>query len=307
MQELIRAGRVYVAQPPLYQVTRRKKSEYVLNERTMRKTLTALGTDGTTLAVRDENGVEIRRITGDELQKLVETLNRLEELVTVVQRRGIDFAKFLERRENGQALPHFRLVVDGEEHYFETAEQRDQYLRGLKLLATEEAAVDPTVVVTPAETKARDSHWQRLQKNQELHEVKELERLFAALDSYDLSIDDYYLTQEESVSGEKLATKYVLLNDSKQIEVAGVSQMMTTVHALAKQGIEVKRFKGLGEMNSEELWETTLDPSKRVLLRVKLEEAAEAERMFSVLMGEDVERRRQFIEEHALEVKNLDV
>jgi DNA gyrase subunit B len=307
MQELIRAGRVYVAQPPLYQVTRRKKSEYVLNERTMRRTLTALGTDGTTLAVRDENGVEIRRITGDELQKLVETLNRLEELVTVVQRRGIDFAKFLERRENGQPLPHFRLVVDGEEHYFETAEQRDQYLRGLKLLAIEEAAVDPTVVVTPAETKAKESHWQRLQKNQELHEVKELERLFTALDSYNLSIDDYYLTQEESVSGEKLATKYVLLNENKQIEVAGVSQMMSTVHAMAKQGIEVKRFKGLGEMNSEELWETTLDPSKRVLLRVKLEEAAEAERMFSVLMGEDVERRRQFIEEHALEVKNLDV
>jgi DNA gyrase subunit B len=79
------------------------------------------------------------------------------------------------------------------------------------------------------------------------------------------------------------------------------------VHRLGKQGIEVGRFKGLGEMNAEELWETTLDPSKRVLLRVTLEEAGVAERMFSVLMGEDVERRRQFIEEHALEVKNLDV
>jgi DNA gyrase subunit B len=79
------------------------------------------------------------------------------------------------------------------------------------------------------------------------------------------------------------------------------------VFGIAKQGIEIGRFKGLGEMNSEELWETTLDPSKRVLLRVTLEEAGEAERMFSVLMGEDVERRRQFIEEHALEVKNLDV
>jgi hypothetical protein len=76
---------------------------------------------------------------------------------------------------------------------------------------------------------------------------------------------------------------------------------------LGKHGIEVKRFKGLGEMNSGELWETTLDPNKRVLLRVTLEEAGEAERLFSVLMGEDVERRRQFIEDHALEVKNLDV
>ena len=307
MQELIRAGRVYVAQPPLYQVTRRKKSEYVLNERTMRQTLTTLGTDGTTLAIRDENGVEIRRITGPELLKLVETLNRLEELVKVVQRRGIDFADFLGRREGGVALPHYRLVVDGEEHYYDTAEARDTFLRGHKLLADEEVVLETPALLTPTETKAKEAHWQRLQKNQELHEVKELERLFITLDSYSLSIDDYYLTQEESVSGEKLPTKYALLNEGKLNEVAGVSQIISSIHAMAKQGIEVKRFKGLGEMNSEELWETTLDPSKRVLLRVNLLEAAEAERMFSVLMGEDVERRRAFIEEHALEVKNLDV
>jgi DNA gyrase subunit B len=86
-----------------------------------------------------------------------------------------------------------------------------------------------------------------------------------------------------------------------------VAEILPEIYRMGKQGIEVKRFKGLGEMNSEELWETTLDPSKRVLLRVTLMEAGEAERMFSVLMGEDVERRRQFIEEHALEVKNLDV
>ena len=91
-----------------------------------------------------------------------------------------------------------------------------------------------SVVVTPADAKLRDAHWQRLQKNQELHEVKDLERLFESLDSYSLSIDDYYLTQEESVSGEKLATKYVLINEGKSIEVAGVSQHMTAIHGVAK-------------------------------------------------------------------------
>ena len=75
----------------------------------------------------------------------------------------------------------------------------------------------------------------------------------------------------------------------------------------AKQGIEVKRFKGLGEMNAEELWATTMDPARRTLLRVTLEGASNAEAMFSTLMGEDVERRRRYIEEHALDVKNLDV
>jgi DNA gyrase subunit B len=147
----------------------------------------------------------------------------------------------------------------------------------------------------------------RLQKIHELHEVKELERHFGQLIQHGLSIDDYFLTQEESVTGEKLKTKYALENDGVVHEVAGIAQLLPEIHRLGKSGIEIKRFKGLGEMNSEQLWETTLDPTKRVLLRVNLLEAAEAERMFSVLMGEDVERRRAFIEEHALEVKNLDV
>jgi DNA gyrase subunit B len=132
-------------------------------------------------------------------------------------------------------------------------------------------------------------------------------KLFGQLDQFGLSLDDYFLTQEESVSGEKLPTKYALVGDDKPHDVAGVAQILPTILSLGKVGIEIKRFKGLGEMNSEQLWETTLDPGRRVLLRVTLEEAGEAERLFSVLMGEDVERRRQFIEDHALEVKNLDV
>ncbi len=147
----------------------------------------------------------------------------------------------------------------------------------------------------------------RVRKIQELHEAKDLDKLFNQLEQLGLSIDDYFLTQEESVSGEKLTTKYALVSEDKVHDVPGVAKILPAILALGKTGIEVKRFKGLGEMNSEQLWETTLDPTRRVLLRVTLEEVGEAERLFSVLMGEDVERRRQFIEDHALEVKNLDV
>lgn len=306
MQELIRAGRVYVAQPPLYQVTRRKKSEYVLNERTMRNTLTALGTDNTSLVVRDENNLEIARTSGDDMQKLVASLDRLEELVKVVQRRGIDFAKLLALRNEAGELPKYHLLIDGVEHFPHTIAERDA------LVPVEAVADDVEMNTVHADTPGASlpkttPAGPRVQVNHELHEARELEKLFAQLQSIHISIDDYFLTQEESVSGEKLPTKYALLSDDKLIDVPGVSQIMPEIHALAKHGIEIKRFKGLGEMNSEELWETTLDPSKRVLLRINLLEAVEAERMFSVLMGEDVERRRQFIEQHALEVKNLDV
>ncbi|HEX3356778.1 MAG TPA: DNA gyrase subunit B [Tepidisphaeraceae bacterium] len=302
MQELIRDGRVYVAQPPLYQITRKKKEEYVLNEREMRQIYTTLGLDGAQLVIRDADDAkkESRRLDGEELKRVVELLNKLEELVTIIRRRGIDFAEFLARRDNTGRLPLYRIVVDGEEKFFHSDADRDQFLRDEKIYVDETASAETT-----AEEDA--ASYQRLQKNTELHEVKEMEKLFSQLEQYGLSIDDYFLTQEESVTGEKLPTKYALAQEDKMYDVAGIAQMLPEIHKLGKQGIEVKRFKGLGEMNAEQLWETTLDPNKRVLLRVTLLEAGEAERMFSVLMGEDVERRRQFIEEHALEVKNLDV
>ena len=311
MQELIRGGRVYVAQPPLYQVTRRRKSEYVLNERKMRQTLTELGLESTELSVRDpDTGEEIRRLGGEELRRVIELLTRLEELVRVVQRRGIDFADFLARRDPAGRLPLYRVVVEGEEHFFHSVADRDRFLRDNKFLVDD----DETRKLEGGAAKpsangngAHSEHLRRLQKNQELHEVKDMEKLFSQLESYNLSIDDYFLTQEESVSGEKLGTRYALINEEHVHNVAGVAQVLPEVHKIGKTGMEVKRFKGLGEMNSDQLWETTLDPNVRVLLRVTMQEAAEAERMFSVLMGEDVERRRQFIEEHALEVKNLDV
>ncbi|HYO09005.1 MAG TPA: DNA gyrase subunit B [Tepidisphaeraceae bacterium] len=305
MPELIRGGRMFVAQPPLYQVTRRKKAEYVLNERAMRQTLTALGTDGTSLVVRDADDAkkEVRRLSGDELKRVIEQLEKLEELITIVGRRGIDFAEFLSRRDSSGRLPMYRTVVEGEEQLHYTAAERDAYLRTENLIVSDEDMNKVTGNGQPTDGL------RRLQKNQELHEVKDLQGVFTQLEQFGLDIDDYFLTQEESVSGEKLPTKYALVSDDggKTNDIAGVAQILPQVLQQGKQGIEVKRFKGLGEMNSEELWETTLDPNKRVLLRVTLQEAGEAERMFSVLMGEDVERRRQFIEEHALEVKNLDV
>jgi DNA gyrase subunit B len=306
MQELIRGGRVYVAQPPLYQVTRRKRVDYVLNDRAMRQIYADLGMEGTSLVIQDqETGSKKRTIAGDELRQVVELLNKLEEQVKIVQRRGIDFAEFLRmRRETDGKLPQFRLLIDGIESFAHDDAERDQKIKAAGLGAEEKPAAEAGA----AEANGNgDGHWQQRVKITELHEVKELEKVFKELRQFDIDIDDYFLTQEESVSGEKLRTKYALVGQDKTVEVAGVGQLLDAILNLGKHGIEVKRFKGLGEMNSDELWETTLDPSKRTLLRVTLEEAGEAERLFTVLMGEDVERRRQFIEDHALEVKNLDV
>ena len=113
-------------------------------------------------------------------------------------------------------------------------------------------------------------------------------------------------------SGELKPTRYELHHttpkgEAKVTPIAGLSQVVETVLATGKQGLEIKRFKGLGEMDAEQLWETTMNPANRVLMRVTWDAAAEAEQLFSVLMGEEVEPRRKYIEEHALEAKNLDV
>jgi DNA gyrase subunit B len=307
MQELIKAGRIYVAQPPLYQVTRKKKSEYVLNERRLRQIQTDMGLESTTLVIRDDEGKDVKRIGGEELRHVIELLGKLEEVIRVIQRRGIDFAEFLSKRDSAGRLPLYRVVVEGEEHFFLTTGERDVFLREQNLLVEDEEMTKVQGEGEKVADKPAQENWRRLQKNQELHEVKELEKLFVQIEALGLTMDDYFLTQEESVSGEKLATKYALVNEARTVDIAGVGQILPDVLGLRKSEMEIKRFKGLGEMNSEELWLTTLDPSQRVLLRVTLEQASEAEQMFSVLMGEDVERRRKFIEEHALEVKNLDV
>ncbi len=109
------------------------------------------------------------------------------------------------------------------------------------------------------------------------------------------------------MSGEREPGKYVLVTEDGEVELDNVSAIAPGIRQVGSKGIEIKRFKGLGEMNADQLWETTMDPARRVLLRVCADEGEEVERMFSVLMGDDVSRRREFIEEHALEVKFLDV
>ena len=290
MPELIKDGRVYVAQPPLYQVKakRRKTGEYVLNESRMRQIYVDLGVDGNALVVRDDDQDEVRRIEGDDLNETVAKLQRLEDLTDVLERRGIGFDTFLAFREEHGRLPRAKANLDGRPTLFADVESAAAAIESAHGTIDGD---DGTEMPTP----------------DELHETKELAALITWLGERDIDIVDYFTTQEESVTGELLATRYAFVRDGGETEVAGVAGLLPALFALAKKDLEVQRYKGLGEMNADQLWDTTLDPERRKLLRVTLEQAEEAERLFSVLMGDDVERRRKFIEDHALEVKNLDV
>jgi len=306
MQDLIRYGRVYLAQPPLYQVTHKKQSQYVLNEQMMNRVLTGLALDRAVLLLRDDEGAERRRIEGRPLRQLVSLLVRLNELVTVAQRRGMPFADLLQTRDDdpaeGNQLPTHRLSWPEGEQFYWSDQQAMEAIAAQGLILDDLGSAGEQINGDRA----------RLATLRELHENRELNSLFQRLAEFDVSIDDYTLVQEEAVTGEKLPTRYAWLVDvgtdkESLVDVPNIPAILDLLHDIGRRDIEIKRFKGLGEMNPEQLWETTMDPARRSVLRVSWDAASDADQLFTTLMGEDVESRRAYIEDHALEVRNLDV
>ena len=139
----------------------------------------------------------------------------------------------------------------------------------------------------------------------ELHEVKLLNKHLARLrDEFGLRAE---VLLPREVTGDEPPPRFFLHRDGESYPLLDLRALVPTVRKIGEKGMKITRFKGLGEMDAEQLWETTMDPSRRTLLQVRLDDVAAANDLFTTLMGDDVEPRREFIEKHALEVKNLDV
>jgi len=293
MKDLIRRDAVYIAQPPLFEISHNRQKKYVLNEYEMNQLLASQGLRGTKLHIRQENQPD-RIVTGNELESLLGLLANVEEQLRILQHRGVKIQTLVELDKGGPAgLPAYRIVVDAQEEYLHGEEEYSR--RRAELAALVESAEGQ-------ESPAPDV------LTQELHEVHRLNELRMTLAKFDIHPEDYFRRVEQTVAGETLPTRFALVDaEDHSTDVPNPQSIIKGVRDLGSRGIEIKRFKGLGEMNAEELWDTTMNPQKRTLLRVKLEDAAEADRLFSILMGDNVPQRRSFIEDHALEVKNLDI
>lgn len=291
MPELFEKDVVYIAQPPLYEISAKgkKKSEYVLTEQEMRKRMISRGIDGTELVI-NENG-KTRKISGDELKELVKLLGDLERNITVLERRGIAFKQFVQTHYNGEKLPVYHIRFESQPEFYQDKNEFEK--RRAQIEAAGDAEQNDQIEKVLAE---------------ELHEVARANDINTKLkEKFKLDFKDFLLKAERRVSGEAMPTKFKLINASEEHEIASLDQVAGGIRQIGGQGIEIKRFKGLGEMNAEQLWETTMDPARRTLLKVTLDDAGEADRLFSILMGDDVEKRRAYIQEHALEVQNLDI
>jgi DNA gyrase subunit B len=304
MSELVRQGKIYIAQPPLYQVTRNKKSFYVNNENEMTSLLMDMVINSASLVIRDSSGDETQRIEAEELGRVSKQLSRLSELINIAERRGTPFCRLLAMRENDpenkNRLPRFRVVwLNNEVVCWNEEDAR-------KVVAENDLLLDDMTV------EESNGNAARIAALRELHENREIDAVIETLGGYNIDINDYFLSQEETVSGELLSTKYAWIVDAdtdkeEVVNVPNIPDILESLRKIGRRGIEIKRFKGLGEMNPEELWDTTMDPEQRTMLRVTWDAASDADQLFTTLMGEQVECRRKYIEDHALEVKNLDI
>ena len=307
MYHLIKGGHVYVAQPPLFRVKGKKNTYYVQTEEQMKSQLLDNGLGDSVFEPGDG-----RRIEGAEMTRLCKILAGLEDALIALERRGVGIKRHALRQDPTTGrLPMYHVYFGTQEYWFTTRDELDQ------LVAREEQSTGTTVKLaddnvesaakapptnghSPADADTKEGPRLHIV---ELHEVRSINAALAELATMGFDIQAL-IPQERTGSQEP---RYILRRGENALPLEDLRGLLPAVRAAGEKGLTITRFKGLGEMNAEELRDTTLDPANRTLSQVTMEDAGAADDLFRILMGDKVEPRREFIEKHALEARNLDV
>jgi len=289
MPQLIENGYVYIAQPPLYKVTRRKREEYVESDAHLTQILLDLGADG--LLLEKADGTPLLKTKG--LRELLENLVKIEDISNKLHRRGILLDDFLKHRnpETG-AFPAYHAIIDGPDGESETRFATDE-TELQKIVAEADSRLDGVEVDPDSdEPPVHNVRYKELTTAKPLATVAE-------------KLIEAGFTAEHLLNTEK--PQFQLDDKGIKIPATSLMALLTLIRDLGKKGMSIQRYKGLGEMNPQQLWETTLDPAARRMTKVILDDVVKADEMFTILMGDEVPPRRQFIEDNALNVTNLDI
>ncbi len=276
MPELVERGHLYIAQPPLYKAKRGKKELYLKDEDALREYLLDEGVEGMT--VRMEKSGKVLR--GKQIIPTLRNILLYNEHFSKMVHKGIN-AEVLKVFVSGKLQNGFADLID--------LEPLAAKLRKIAPEAEFQVSNEPPRILY-TNGNLRSYIDQKVLESLSMYEYKLL------LQSYK-QVEDICLNENAMISKE----------GQEEAVVSDRQAMLEYFFARAKKGQYIQRYKGLGEMNPSQLWETTMDPEKRVLLQVKIEDIIEAEQIFTVLMGDQVEPRREFIEKNALNVSNLDV
>ncbi|HEV8160407.1 MAG TPA: DNA topoisomerase (ATP-hydrolyzing) subunit B [Pyrinomonadaceae bacterium] len=286
MPELVEQGYIYLAQPPLYKVKRGKKEEYIKDEQQMFRYMMRMATNDLSVAA---NG---KTFEGREISKALEQ--------TVEFKRYS--ARFARRIHNDEKL--LDVILKAFVGKNGVLNRKNVKLR--QVFEQEE-------LMAEVEGRIAEAGYKTELMTDEEHGLAEIEITFSNGTTllFDWNLASYVEFQKSIELKKALdvdfPAPFMLGENGKSEEVSTREDLLEKVLAMAKKDLAIQRYKGLGEMNPEQLWETTMDPEKRTLLQVRIEDAIETDQVFTVLMGDQVEPRRKFIEDNALDVKNLDV
>lgn len=286
MNELIGRGHVYIAQPPLYKIKRGKAEQYIKDETGFTEVIVNGGIQD--LAVHSADN----RVTRDnELKQIVLNIKRMDPLL-----QG-----FREERHDPRVVLAVAMSPLDAETSFQSKQAAESAMVQLQKFIDLKVGGDKQLEVVPAEDKPGE------------FAIKVVSRLSGVvretLVSSQLTMrGDFSRVRKIVTETRKLGNApYRLVDKDSTVEAASFEDVARIVDERGRKGLSITRYKGLGEMNPEQLWETTMDPGARMLLQVRIEDALQADEIFTVLMGDEVEPRRKFIEENALKIRNLDI
>jgi DNA gyrase subunit B len=288
MPQLVEKGHLFIAQPPLYKIKKGKQERYLKDEGTLEDHLIELGTENIRLR-GSQNG---NGLVGQTLQNYIKRIARWEKLMILIGKkkktRAVVEALLLEDGFGEETLKNKTALesIEGRLASYVALAAPEQAPVSCRLEEDAEHNCYKFVVSTRANGTGHHTVIDR--EFLATPEYREIKKLFAELSSIGLP-------------------PYSVEEGDGKTPLKSLTQVLTYVMEGGKKGQYIQRYKGLGEMNPEQLWETTMNPETRVLLQVRIEDAVEADEIFSTLMGDEVEPRRKFIEEHALDVKNLDI
>ena len=293
LKPLIDAGHVYLAQPPLYKVKKGKVEQYLQTEDQMQQWLMKEGLATVTVTDTQKN----KAFTTDELRDLLKVLRDVEDTLAKLEVKNITLADFMAFLKEGQ-IPVYRVPLrSGGFRYFYTEQEYRSYEEQYIQEKREELIADGVDAESVQDASLVPEH-------QSLFEFGKLLAAEKKMEVFGFSFAQYPLITNDK---ERVNPLFKVNNGKTDVLVYSLAELLKAVKEAATSGATIQRYKGLGEMNPEQLWETTMDPSKRKLIQVKINDAADTEQAFTMLMGDRVEPRRDFIYSHALEVKNLDI
>ena len=237
------------------------------------------------------------------MRRLCIALATLEDAILALERRGINLRTHANRinLETGR-LPVYHAFLDTKEFWFTDRKELDEFIKKQESESGVELSVDTDADDNDSAGEDAGKDETSLQIK-EFHEVRTINSALKDITEYGFNIES--LLPEDRTGLE--APRFILRRGETEAGLDDLRGLIGAVRAAGEKGIQVTRYKGLGEMNAEELRETTLDPDNRTLIQVKMDNVSEADDMFRILMGDKVEPRREFIEQHALDVGELDI